>query len=387
MIRMAIRASVAAALIVIVGTCLPAGAAGGPNTLPPIKHIFVIVLENEDYATSFGDPTADPYLARTLPAEGALLTRYYAIGHNSLDNYLAMISGVAPDAQTQNDCPIYANFVLSGWIDQTGQPVGSGCVYPAAQTVGNQLSAKGLTWKGYMQDMGNDPAREAPVCAHPALGSSDETQDAVAGDGYITHHDPFVYFHAIIDDRSYCDAHVVPLGSPSGALPAHVPAGTTGLATDLKKAATTPNFSFIVPNACNDGHDYPCVNQRSGASALADIDAFLSTWVPLITRSRAFRENGLLVITFDESEGAQSDSSSCCGEMPGPNAQLPGITGPGGGRIGAVLLSPFIRGGTVSRTPYNDYSLLASMENIFGLPRLGYAATTTSTFGDDIFDR
>ena len=64
---------------------------------------------------------------------------------------------------------------------------------------------------------------------------------------------------------------------------------------------------------------------------------------------------------------------------------MPGITGPGGGKVGAVLISPFIKPGTVSTTPYNHYSSLASWEQLFGLPRLGYAASVPSTFGADVF--
>jgi phosphatidylinositol-3-phosphatase len=101
-------------------------------------------------------------------------------------------------------------------------------------------------------------------------------------------------------------------------MPAASLAGETGLATDLKKISTTPAFSFITPNLCDDGHDYPCTNPPSCASALADVDTFLQTWVPLITSSPAFKQNGLLEITFDESDGPQSDGSSCCGEQPGP---------------------------------------------------------------------
>jgi hypothetical protein len=213
----------------------------------------------------------------------------------------------------------------------------------------------------------------------------DATQSAVNGDGYVTRHDPFVYFHSVIDDPAYCAAHVVPLGTPSGLLPPGTPAGTTGLATDLESAATTASLSFIVPNVCDDGHDYPCTNQASGPSAAADIDGFLQRWVPAITSSAGFKAGGLLVITFDESDGPQSDSSACCHELPGPDTLLPGITGPGGGRVGAVLLSPDIKAGTVSSVPYNHYSLLAAIETFFGLPRLGYAATTSATFGPDVF--
>jgi hypothetical protein len=155
--------------------------------------------------------------------------------------------------------------------------------------------------------------------------------------------------------------------------------------TDLKQASTTPAFSFITPNLCDDGHDYPCVNEKSGASALADIDRFLKTWVPKITRSPAFRQNGLLEITFDESDGPNSDSSACCDEKPGPGSPRPGITGPGGGRIGAVLLSPYIKPHTVSTTPFNHYSSLATWESLFGLRRLADAATVSATFGTGVF--
>jgi hypothetical protein len=231
--------------------------------------------------------------------------------------------------------------------------------------------------------MGNDPNRETAACGHPALESTDETQKAEAGDGYASRHDPFVYFHSVIDNQTYCDSHVVALGTPSGAMPAAALRGETGLATDLSSAARTPNFSFVTPDLCDDGHDYPCTNEPSGASALANIDKFLETWVPKITSSAAFRKDGLLEILFDEA--SSSESEACCEEMPGPGSPLPGVTGPGGGRVGAVLLSPFIKPGTVSGTPYNHYSSLASWENLLGLPRLADAASVPSTFGEDVF--
>jgi hypothetical protein len=95
----------------------------------------------------------------------------------------------------------------------------------------------------------------------------------------------------------------------------------------------------------------------------------------------------VLVITFDESDSPGSDSSACCGEGPGPNSPLPGITGLGGGRVGALVLSPFTTGGTTSTTPYNHYSLLASIEDTFALPYLGYAGTPgLSRFGSDVYN-
>ncbi len=361
------------------------GAHPAPYKQPKIRHIFVIMLENEDYASTFGEPSADPYLARTLPAEGALLENYYATGHESNDNYVSIVSGQPPNPQNQGDCQIFDNFTPETTLED-GVAAGTGCVYPASvANIGTQLSSVGHTWKAYEQDMGNDPDREAAACGHPPVGERDETQDAVEGDGYAARHDPFIYFHSVIDNQSYCDEHVVALGTTSGAMPSAALKGETGLATDLKAVRTTPTFSFITPNLCEDGHDYPCKNEPSGASALADIDRFLEAWVPKITSSPAFRANGLLEITFDESDGPQSDASSCCEEQPGPASPLPGITGPGGGRIGAVLISRFIKPGTVSETPYNHYSSLASFESLLGLARLADAATVPAVFGADVF--
>ena len=78
--------------------------------LPPIRHVFVIVLENENYAETFGDPSADPYLARRCPAEGALLEDYYATGHESNDNYISLVSGQPPNPENQADCQFFDDF-------------------------------------------------------------------------------------------------------------------------------------------------------------------------------------------------------------------------------------------------------------------------------------
>jgi phosphatidylinositol-3-phosphatase len=384
-LRAAARLSFGAlALVLVAVIALLAGSAGAraATGLPHVRHVFVIVLENEGFESTFGEPAADPYLARTLPAQGALLVNYYATGHESNDNYVSLVSGQPPNVENQADCQVFDDFVGAVMLPE-GVESGTGCVYPAeVPNIGTQLSAKRLSWKAYEEDMGNDPNREAAACGHPALNANDETQKAEPGDGYATRHDPFVYFHSVIDEVGYCDKHVVALGAADGTMPADALRGETGLATDLATRTRTPRLSFITPNLCNDGHDFPCTNQASGASALADIDSFLETWVPKITASQAFREDGLLEIAFDE--GPNSDASACCGELPGPGSPLPGITGPGGGRVGAVLLSRFIRPGTVSTVSYNHYSSLATWESLFGLGRLADAAGP-QPFGADVF--
>jgi phospholipase C len=345
----------------------------GTPQLPPIRHVFIIVLENQSYAATFGAQSAAPYLATTLTKQGALLSQYYGIGHASLDNYVALISGQAPNQATQLDCADFTDFRPSSpGLDAHGQAHGVGCVYPAiVRTLPNQLTAAGLTWKAYMEDMGNDPRREASTCAHVAIGAPETTHLAQVGDQYAARHNPFVYFHSIIDDRADCDAHVVNLAR---------------LPQDLQTSATTPNYTFITPNLCNDGHDGMCVDGRRGG--LAAIDGFLKQWVPQITRSPAFLADGMLIVTFDESDGSGAQgSSACCGERPLPGAAFkPGFKGPGGGRIGAVVLSPFVKPGTVTAQAYNHYSLLRTVEELFGLAPLGYAGEPRLlVFGPDVF--
>jgi phospholipase C len=336
---------------------------GGPP--PPIKHVFVIVLENEGYQTTFGTGTPATYLADTMVRAGALLRQYHATGHYSLDNYISMISGIAPDTDTQRDCVRYTDFVETG-IAPDGQPIGHGCVYPAhVSTIANQLAAAHLTWKGYMEDMGKDPGREPATCGHATIGAIDSTRRAAPNDQYAAKHDPFVYFHAVIDSAA-CQTNVVSLD---------------GLAADLEAPARTPNFSFITPNLCHDGHDKPCADHEPGG--LVSANAFLARWVPAITHAPAFADGGLLIVAFDE---ATSDSSACCNEPTGPNTLHPGFTGPGGGRVGAVLISPFIKPGTVSDVPYNHYSMLHSIEEVFGLSFLGYAGQSgLMGFGTDVY--
>ena len=358
-------------VLALVGSSCGVGPEERQGTQP--QHVFIIVLENKGFDEAFGPNSKAPYLARELTGRGQLLRQYYGIGHESLDNYVAMVSGQGPNVETQSDCQIFADFLGLPILGADGQAVGQGCVYPSmVETVVDQLEGRKLSWKGYMEDMGNGVPREQPLCRHPALNQQDDTQSAHVGDQYATRHNPFMYFHSIIDDRKNCEAHVVPL---------------VQLPDDLLNDFSTPSYVFITPNLCHDGHDDPCIDHSKGG--LVAVDGFLREWVPRILDSPAFQENGLLAVIFDEAElGAGGvDASACCGEPIGPNTALAGLVGPGGGRTGAVLISPFIRGGSVNDTPYNHYALLRSIEDLFGLSHLGYAGTPgLRAFGDDVYN-
>lgn len=372
-----------------------------------IGHVWIIVLENEGFDTTFGPNSLAPFLAKTLPSQGVMLNQYYATGHVSLDNYIAMISGQAATVQTRVDCTFYDDLELTG-ITSDGQAIGTGCVYPRQiRTVADQLTAAGKSWKGYMEDMGKNPAREQATCGQPlvtvngatqvALNQVDQTQGAEAfpgGDQYAARHNPFVYFHSLIDSGE-CALHVVNFNQ---------------LQQDLLYEPTTPHFSFITPNLCHDGHDgngttSKCKNTVE-PGGLVSADAFLKTTVPMIMSSAAYKKDGLIIVTFDEAgldfDGANSqitaEGIACCGQQPGPNLApliVPGqplkigfentprgtasnffltTTGFGGDRTGAVLLSPFLKPGSVSNVPFNHYSMLKTVEDIFGLDHLGYAA-------------
>ncbi len=384
---------------------------------PPVKHVFTIILENQAYNNTFGPQMPVPYLSQTVAAQGASLPNYYGTSHFSLGNYLSLVSGQAVTTANQDDCTNLAPGVGSNYVNINstglapfGQVTGIGCVYPAGTlTVADQLTAAGFTWKGYMEDMGNDTTRETSPCGQPigGLGAPDNTASAQvppnfnAGgtkaitDQYAARHNPFVYFHSTLDSGG-CAQHVVPLNDST-------------LPGDLATVASTPNYVFITPNLCNDGHDVPC-KSPSSPSTYVNENAFLQKWVPMIVHSPAFQQDGLLIITFDESSPSPAaidgtftvfDGTACCNEPSGPNTQLPGvpdaakifgltITGgvgnSGGGQTGTILVSPFIKPGTVTMTSYNHYYTLHSIESFFGLSFLGYAGNPgTTSFGTDIF--
>jgi hypothetical protein len=264
--------------------------------------------------------------------------------------------------------------------------------------------------------MGNTPSRDGgPIdptggtdCGHPAIGATDTAEVATATDQYTSRHNPFVWFHSVIDNTTECAANVVPLGTlgPNGK-----PSASGHLAKDLRSEATTPRFGFITPNLCNDGHDGTCAgpNSQGGhAGGLAGADAFLAAWVPLILNSPAYHHGDMLVvITFDEADVNQSDptyAAACCHEPSGPNTAAPGNAGaktdsaaPGGGQTGAILLNPkYIRGGSTDAVgSYNHYSALRSYEDLLGLTtggadgqgHLGFAAAAGLVpFGADVFN-
>ncbi|RAG87174.1 phosphoesterase [Streptacidiphilus pinicola] len=375
--KAALVAAAATGLVLSLTAAAPAAEAarhGGHRTagaLPPagaISHVLVIDLENESYDSTFGPGSPATYLNGTLVPQGELLPNYYGVGHVSLDNYLAQVSGQAPNLVTGSDCTTATgggyNDLLPGTPDADqgrypGQLDGQGCVYPAAaQTVGDQLQAArrlpglptAVDWRAYAEDMGNDPARDGGTpdplggtdCAHPtqtAGVAADGTNNAEGpnatgsqvkssvSDQYVDRHNPFVWFHSVTDDAASCAHHVVPLGRAT----AQAGGGyrySGRLARDLASPFTTPRFAMISPNVCDDGHDETCAGVNSAgttAGGLTGADAFLKTWMPLILDSPAYKDGSMLVmLTFDE--GGITDTAAGDHEQSGPGNANPGYS-------------------------------------------------------------
>lgn len=337
------------------------------ETLPPVKHVFLIVLGENSFEESFGAASPAPYLAKTLPAQGELLPNYFGVAAGVLANEIALISGQGPTLETSANCPNYAD-LAPGTESAEGQVEGNGCVYPAStETLANQLAAKKLRWRAYLEDMEKGPlSGQAASCRHPVPGTPDPSQAPVAGDAYETWRNPFVYFHSIIDGPECASDDV----------------GLEALSADLASAKKTPALSYIVPNACHGGGPVPCETGKPTGAVGAE--EFLQKVVPAITASAAYKEGGLIAITSAQAPqvGEKADSSACCvfpeyKNVP-PAEVVPGaVAGTrakgGGGRVGMLLLSPFVKAGSVNETSYNHFTLLLTIEELFKLEKLGYA--------------
>lgn len=374
--------------LVAFGLIAPVSVANPAAAAAPIGHVWTIVLENSEFAQTFvAGRSSAPYLTQTLPSLGKLVVQYYGTGHSSLDNYIAMTSGQGPNASTQGDCdaPTTLGGASGQWhFDADGQAVDDsgansiGCTYPAGvQNIADQFEAAGIAWKGYMENMDAQPGTR-PACSNPFVTGTPTRFEA--DPDYKDKHNPWAYYHSTFDQDAYCQAHVVPLGyldaegQPQGQL-----------VTDLESVSTTPSYSFLTPDQCHDGHDACASN---GNDALAGADQFLKAFVPAIMASPAYQQDGLIVILFDEG----TSDLVCCGEKKAPNLSstsdngypIPGPVADGGGQTGAILISPRIAGGSVDAVnQFNHYSYLRSMEDLFGLTHLGYAAATgLKTFQD-----
>ena len=184
------------------------------------------------------------------------------------------------------------------------------CSAGDSTSIVDQLERANISWKAYMEGL-----------PHPCFTG------AGAGE-YAKRHDPLVYYRRVVNNRSWC-AHIVPL---------------TELGAD-ERAGSLPRFIWITPNLCHEMHD----------CSVAAGDRFLSSLVPRVLRSLG--AHGVLFITWDEG----TSDSGCCRLA-------------SGGHVATIVAGPGAKPGAQLNTPTDHYSLLQTVEDLFGLPRLRAAA-------------
>ncbi|HEY7350636.1 MAG TPA: alkaline phosphatase family protein [Ktedonobacterales bacterium] len=264
--------------------------------LPNFKHIFVLVMENEESSDVIGNSEA-PYI-NSLAHRYSRAANYFGITHPSLPNYLELLGGST--FGIDSDCET--------------------CFVHAPNLV-DQLETARKSWKAYMEDMPS-----------PCFVGDD-------GD-YAQRHNPFIYFDNIRTNPKRC-ANVVPLSSFASNLRAHA----------------LPNFVWITPNLCHDMHD----------CGVATGDAWLKSFLPQILRSPDWQSSVLFLI-WDEG----SSDAGCC--------QIAD-----GGHIPMLVISPLSKPGFVSHVAYNHASLLLTIEEAWGLGKLGDAACSCTHPMRDFF--
>jgi hypothetical protein len=302
----------------------------------PVKHVFVISLSSPGYEQAFGAQSQMPYLSATLRPQGVLLDHYTALDAGALPNGIAALSGQPPNSATKASCPEYEAFTTAP--NSKGVLNGPGCVYPVeTMTIADQLTIAQLGWHAYVGGMVDEAGKPAD-CVHPDPG---EPSTAAQPGGYAASQNPFTYFHSLLD-LGDCGENDVPLEQ---------------LSKDLTKAEKTPGYSFIAPTPCEAGTAAQCVPGATEGAAAAD--AFLSTWVPKILASPAYKVDGALIVTFSAVNPTSPGGPAPVGE---------------GLRTGALVVSPFAQPGATDSAAYDTYSLLRSSEDLLGLEPLGLAA-------------
>lgn len=313
-------------------------------------HVVVLTEENESEATTFGAASPATYLNSLVPS-GVFLPNYYGTGHVSLDNYLAMVSGQPNNGLANTDCA-----VVSLWTCATVASLFNG-----GQQLGDQLEAAGLSWNSWMDGT-------STPCFHANYSALDLTPDPYQGNSavapaynYADRHNPFIYFSDFVGNQARCVQHQRPFSELTSAL-AGGPTSWTN--------TTLPQFSFITPDTCHDGHDSPCAG-GNGPGGLASLDAFLQSNLPSLLQYLN-THNGLLIINFDES--AIPPNTGICLSCAGLGL---------GGQTGALLLGAGLTPGKVDAGSYDHYSLLRTIEDTFGIStHLGLASNAAPITGD-----
>jgi hypothetical protein len=285
---------------------------GLKTTAPTYHHVIWIFEENNSYSSIIGAPAA-PY-ANSLANACGLATNYHNISHHSLPNYIGVTSGLSLAALKPfyNDCT----------------PPGGSCESSAAS-----IFTQG-PWKSYAEAMTSN-------C------------DKLGTPTYVNRHNPAVYYTGL----SSCSTDDVPLGTTS----------SSTLLDNLKSESTTPAFSFVTPDICDDMHG--AASAGCTTNLVGKGDSWLKTWMALMTATPVYRSGDTAIfIVWDEGEGGSATAGESCYNS----------TTDVSCHVAMIAVAPSIKPGTKDSAMLSHYSLLKTTEDMLGYPELGQAGTATS---------
>jgi hypothetical protein len=259
-------------------------------SLPRFGHVVIVVEENHGYSQVTG--SSMPYLSSLISQYG-LAMNYVADTHPSIGNYFVLTTGqilINDDSQTPSSFPVSADNIV------------------------REMIKAGITWKSYAEDL--------PYAGYTGGNSGN----------YYVRHNPLVYL-TDVNTSSTQLRNIVPF---------------TQFATDLADG-NLPQYSFVVPNACDNAHNCP----------LSTADTWLENNIDPLIKSALFQKDGLLIIVFDEN--SNTDGTGCTDTMIQSGTWC-------GGQVPAVLVSPLlVSTGFKSSKSYHHENVLRLMAEGLGL--------------------
>jgi hypothetical protein len=268
-----------------------------------IQTLFLILMENVSWPDLVNGTNA-PYLKNVLLPQSSYASNMFIMPgtFGSLPQYLWLESGTNWGVTTDSNDPASHHFATTNHLVI-------------------QLQNAGISWKAYQENI------SGTTCPTASSGL------------YAAYHNPFVYFDDIYLNATNCTNRIRPY---------------TELARDLTNN-TVARYNFITPNLCN------CMHGGAGCPAGSPIrvgDTWLSNEIPRIMSSPAYRNNGAIIITWDEGTG--------------------NVAGP----FGTIVLSPLAKGGGYRMTNRLDHTAtFRTLQEIFHVPLL-YAAKTGTNLSD-----
>jgi hypothetical protein len=392
--------------------------------LPSVSHIFVVMLTGHGEDAAFGANSQATYLSKTLVKDGELIPNYYAIAHGGLDNEVAMVSGQGPNPDTANNCPNYTD-VSPGTVGDQDQASGNGCVYPPdTKTIADQLFLQGSNWKAYIEDYSKGADGCKPGDAYeawrnpfiyfhslvdsPACGSNMADLAQLSTDMQQVGDTPTLSY--LIPNRCHdgsdtlcTDGQPDPNGQPAGLAGADqwlqtvIPAiekspGYTqgGLIAITFDSAPKDGPEADSSSCCGQPDTYPNLpaddssqqpSQAQPGQPSTDQSGQASTdqsGQPTTDQQPAPADPNATpsasAASVHRAHRVHKADDTTTGTTPAPTTPPPVKPTGGGGKVGLLLISPYIKPNTVNTTGYyNHFSFFASIEDLFTIGHIAYA--------------